>query len=142
MRLGGDTTANSIVGIMGMLFKNPEAMRRLRAEIDAANLDKDIPRFNEVSNLPYLDCVISEGLRLSPSVGGVFTRIVPTGGGEIDGRQIPGGVEVGVNNWVMGRDFSLYGPDADVFRPERWEDAEDKKRFRDYEFAFGHGARV
>ncbi len=27
---------------------------------------------------------------------------------------------VGINPWVLSRDKSFYGEDADVFRPERW----------------------
>jgi len=27
---------------------------------------------------------------------------------------------IGVNPWVLSRNTDLYGPDVDVFRPERW----------------------
>jgi hypothetical protein len=28
--------------------------------------------------------------------------------------------QVGINSWIITRDKSLYGDDADVWRPERW----------------------
>lgn len=37
-----------------------------------------------------------------------------------DGRFIPAGIIVGLNLSVMRFDRSVYGPDADIFRPERW----------------------
>jgi len=37
-----------------------------------------------------------------------------------DGRFIPAGRIVGVNPSVMTLDHNVYGPDAHIFRPERW----------------------
>ncbi|KAI9661138.1 MAG: hypothetical protein M1821_009465 [Bathelium mastoideum] len=144
---GSDTTANAIVGTVGYLLQNPSAHRKLRDEIDTADargeISKGVPRYSETQNLPWLDACISESLRLSPSISTSFPRAVPAGGDEvIPGQVIPGGTSVGVNNWVMGRDKAFYGPDAEMYRPERWENPQDKTRMKDYEFAFGHGARV
>jgi cytochrome P450 len=122
-------------------------LHKLRQEIDlaasAGHCDDDLPRFSELTKLPYLTAVINEGLRLSPSVGGTFTRRVPAGGAEVltDDIVSPGTV-VGVNNWVMGRNINLYGPDAETFKPERWLDEANRKKLKDYDFSFGHGARV
>ena len=122
-------------------------MHKLREEIDAAasvgQWNEELPRFSELTKLPYLTAVINESLRLSPSVGGTFTRRVPAGGAVVLTDEIvPAGTLVGVNNWVMGRNRNIYGPDAELFKPERWLDESNRKELRDYDFAFGHGARV
>jgi cytochrome P450 len=145
---GGDTTAMSILGCMGFLLRSPAAFATLKAEVDATIGENHLRgkpiSFSEVSKLPYLDAVIHETLRLSPSIAIAFTRIVPEEGREVlPGLLLPCGVEVGVNNWVMGRNRVFYGFDADEFRPERWlEDEQWRKAMKDYEFAFGHGSRV
>jgi cytochrome P450 len=106
-------------------------------------LSSPVPTYSECLKLPYLDAVICESLRLSPSVGGVFTRVVPTGGAEVlAGQMALGGTTVGVNNYVLGRDEEIYGSNAETFKPERWLDEMNRKKFREYDFAFGHGARV
>lgn len=145
---GGDTTANSILGITGFLMKNPTAFQKLRAEIDTADaqglLSHELPTFAETQKLPYLEAVINEGVRLAPSIPGTFDRMTPSGAPSevVSGVVVPPNVVVGVNTWVMGRDKSFYGPDAEEFKPERWLNEADRKRFKDYEFGFGHGARM
>ena len=144
---GADTTANSILGTIGFLIQRPSALKRLRDEVDAAvskgELSTGVPKFSETQKLPWLDACISESLRLAPSIPTTFPRAVPPGGDEVlPGNFVPGGVTVGINNWVMGRDFNFYGPDALMYKPERWENPENKKRMKDYDFAFGHGARL
>jgi len=51
----------------------------------------------------------------------LICRAVPEPGFTLpDGRFIPAGKTVGLNPSVMTRDRNVYGPDADIFRPERW----------------------
>lgn len=144
---GADTTANTILGTVGFLLQNPSALKKLRDEIDEADcrgeISKGVPKYSETQKLPWLDACISESLRLSPSISGTFPRAVPPGGDEVvPGHCIPGGVSVGINNWVMGRDKSFYGPDAETYKPERWDVPENRSQMKEYDFAFGHGARV
>lgn len=144
---GGDTTAMTILGCIGHLLRNPIALSKLREEVDNATstgaMKAGMPSFTQLSKLPCLDAVIHETLRLLPSIGNEFARIVPGEGAEImPGVQLPGDVEVSANNWVVGRNVEFYGPDADVFRPERWLEDEKRRRLRYYEFGFGHGARM
>lgn len=53
----------------------------------------------------------------------VDDAILPLGGGP-DGKSpilVKAGTEVSYNTWAMHRRKDIYGPDADEFRPERWE---------------------
>ena len=54
---------------MALLVKHPEVMRKVRAEIDA-NVYVGMGRLveeSDITNLPYLQCVVKETLRLCPS---------------------------------------------------------------------------
>lgn len=72
-------------------------------------------------------------------------KVVPPAGDTIDGRFIPGGTKVG--HCVLGafRDERLWGPDAGLFRPERWLDGvgegmERRKRMeKDLDVLYGSG---
>jgi cytochrome P450 len=135
------------MGIVAYIMKDSRVAAKLREEIDAAYssriLERPIPSYQQASKLPYLNACISEGLRLSPAIANIFTRAVPAGGATIMGDDfVPEDTVVGINNWVMGRNKALYGGDAEIFKPERWLDEKQSKILREYEFAFGHGARL
>lgn len=67
-------------------------------EIDAGIADGKISSpitDAEAKELPYLQAVIKEGLRVHPPVAGLMEKVVPEGGDEISGYFVPGGTVVG-----------------------------------------------
>jgi len=66
-----------------------------------------------------LQAVLSEALRLHPSVP-IDLKIAEAADTWPDGTSISEGTLVAYNIYAMGRDSSVWGSDADVFRPERW----------------------
>lgn len=67
--------------------------------------------------------VIKEAMRLHPSIGFPLERVVPAGGAELCGQNLPAGTIVGVLPPLINRNREVFGEDAEVFRPERWRDA-------------------
>jgi cytochrome P450 len=57
---------------------------------------------------------------MHPPPGGLLPRVTPPECDTINGVFIPGGVEIGVNTWGIMRDEDIFGPDPEMFRPERW----------------------
>ena len=69
--------------------------------------------------MPYLQAVLSEALRLYPSVPIDFKCAV--GNDTLpDGTWVSHGSIVMYNIYGMNRDPSTWGEDAHIFRPERW----------------------
>lgn len=67
---------------------------------------------------------------------------VPKGGDVLHGKFVPGGTRIAHSTWSILRNTSVFGDDADLFRPERWLKAEPTKRAqmeKTTELVFGHG---
>jgi cytochrome P450 len=148
---GSDTTAISLRTIFYYLLKTPECYRKLMQQISGGEKDglfadtKDgLVSWAEAQKLAYLDAVVKEGLRIFPAVGFCLERVVPAQGAEICGETIPGGCIVGCNAWVIHRREEIYGEDVDVFRPERWLEADEERlaMMKRYMFSFGMGSHT
>ena len=130
---GSDTTAISLSSIMYHLLHNPEVLEKLRAEIDSfTRSGRCSPRvtFKESQEMPYLQAVIKEALRMHSATGLPLWRVVPAGGAEISGYRFPEGAVVGINTWVAHYDEGVF-PEASTFQPEMWIEAEqDPERLR------------
>ncbi|KAH8645563.1 cytochrome P450, partial [Ilyonectria robusta] len=139
-------TSISLTSVIFHLCKFPDVLAKLRNELENAVRRGDITdpiTFKQAQNMPYLQAVIKEALRIHPATGLILGRVVPDGGATIAGRFFPAGTTVGINAWVAGRNKNVYGEDAEVFRPERWlEDAEAVKRREAYFLTFGSGPRT
>lgn len=124
---GSDTTAVSLSSVLYRLIVSPRALSKLRHEIRAhkQSIDKSRFSFKESQEMPYLQAVIKEALRLHPATGLPLWRVVPEGGAEVCGHWFPAGTKVGVNSWVAHYDESVFGDEAAEFRPERWLEAEE-----------------
>jgi cytochrome P450 len=86
--------------------------------------------------------VIYEGLRIHPPNVLLAYKQVPPEGDTIDGKFVPGGTNIAQNTWSLMRNKSIFGDDADVFRPERWLGITSEKRTemeRVTELLFGYG---
>ncbi|KAK0642221.1 cytochrome P450 [Cercophora newfieldiana] len=119
---GADTTAIVVSSIIYYILSHPDVMSKLVAEVRAAGFAKDKPvAYNAARQLPYLDAVWLEVSRLQPIAGMLYERYVPAEGIALpNGTFIPGGSVIGLNPYITNRNPSVFGPDAEVFRPERW----------------------
>ncbi|EPE02811.1 benzoate 4-monooxygenase cytochrome p450 [Ophiostoma piceae UAMH 11346] len=153
MLAGADTTAITLRAIFDYLITTPRAMKRLEEEILAADLDPSvIVPYNTARSMPYLEGVIRESMRMHPGVGMLLERYVPETGVTLpDGSFLPSGVGVGISPYVVGRNKTVWGDNADTFCPERWlqaggEDTEAyQQRLRKMNAAdltFGNGSRI
>ncbi|GKZ23501.1 hypothetical protein AbraIFM66951_008537 [Aspergillus brasiliensis] len=142
---GRDTTASLLSNMFFVLAKQPAIWDKLRQEV--ATLEGRLPTYEELRNLKYLRCCMNESLRLHPVVPingriALSDTVLPRGGGK-DGRSpvfMPKGSTVEYNVYAMHRRKDIYGPDADVFRPERWENGQLQPRW-EY-LPFNGGPRI
>ncbi|KAK0202481.1 cytochrome P450 monooxygenase [Desarmillaria ectypa] len=118
---GSDTTSTSTCAIIYCLARAPSVQEKLQKELDE-HLDSDVATADRVKNLPYLQAVIDEGLRLHPAVALGLPRVAPESGITITGNHFPAGTIVSVPIYTSHRDPAVFGDDVEVFRPERWSE--------------------
>lgn len=138
---GTGTTAMSLTFLVWSVCRHEAVRRRLldelHAHLEATGLGDDFG-YEHVKDLPYLNCVIKETLRLYSAVPTGMPRVVPLGGATLAGRFLPAGTRVAVQAFSMHRNENVF-PDPDCFVPERWE--KPSKAMKDCFMAFGGGSR-
>lgn len=141
MVLGGhETTARLMLGAIYGLLRNPHYIEQIRKEAEAFIAEKEMEGidwrtcFADRKSLPIIHAVIDEALRLFPPVW-LYARS-PTEDIQINGQLIHQGTQILFNTFVLNRDESVWGENAEVFYPERH--AQDKKKEKDF-FPFAAG---
>ncbi|PCD35950.1 hypothetical protein AU210_008505 [Fusarium oxysporum f. sp. radicis-cucumerinum] len=124
---GSDTTATAIRSAMLHIITNPLVYSKLRAEITDTTFSEPIIPDSIGRDLPYLQAVIKEGLRIFPPVAGLMSKQVPPQGDTWKGKFIPGGTKIGYCAWGIFRREDIWGSDAGEFRPERWLESKGEK---------------
>ncbi|RKP05868.1 cytochrome P450 [Thamnocephalis sphaerospora] len=118
---GTDTTAVTLVWAMHLLLENPKCMEKLQAELRQAIPDPDTDiSYADVKDLPYLDGVLHETLRLRPVSAAGSERTVSKGGAEIAGYYLPEGTYV-ISSMVDIHTVDDIFPEPYAFSPERWD---------------------
>ncbi|KAL5335406.1 cytochrome P450 [Aspergillus crustosus] len=116
---GSETTATTLTGTIGYLVNEPEILGNLEKEIRETFMSLADITIDAVQNLPYLNGVLHEGLRLCTPVPWVGGRFVPEGGETVCGYWLPGGTLISVQSYTINRDPNLFH-NSTTFVPERW----------------------
>ncbi|KAK8129840.1 hypothetical protein PG999_002220 [Apiospora kogelbergensis] len=142
---GSDTTSNSSCALLYHVARTPGVLPKLQAELDAAIPEGvDAPTYDMVRNLPYLEAVINETLRHHSTSGIGLPREVPpdSRGVDILGHHFPAGTVLSVPTYTIHHSTEIWGPDADTFRPERWDEGQVTPRMRNAFIPFSSGPRA
>ncbi|KAK7047898.1 hypothetical protein VNI00_006226 [Paramarasmius palmivorus] len=131
---GSDTTSNSTCAIIYYLASNPIAQKKLQQELDENLPAEKTATLESVKNLPYLQAVINEALRLHSTSAIGLPRIVPEGGMTVPLRlgadepsiHLKEGCIASVPSFTIHRDKEIWGDDVEAFKPERWIEAEEE----------------
>ena len=122
---GSGTTSITLLAMIYYLCRDPKTMAKLIKEIDKADwqglLSSPISYKQSNDDIPYVEAVMKESMRIYPGIGLLLERHVPEG----------------------HHDPKVF-PNLDQFIPERWTDScNDKKaeKWRSF-FAFGAGTRT
>jgi cytochrome P450 len=115
---GRDTTAQAMAWCLWNILQHPEVERRILEEAESVCSEGALA-YEHMAKLDYLQAVISESLRLFPSVP-IELKYTLADDTLPNGTFVPRGTTMAYSAYCMGRSAKLWGPDAEQFRPERW----------------------
>jgi cytochrome P450 len=133
---GHETTAKTLTWTMFLLERHPAVLADLLDEIDEV-LDERSVTAADLPNLPLLDRVIKESMRVLTPVPTLFFR-VPATAQQLGGFTLPANANIVVSPYATHHDPELY-PQPQRFQPERWETI--KPTLYEY-LPFGAGPRI
>jgi cytochrome P450 len=138
MLAGHDTTANTMCWVLWELSKNLDIQSRLRAELFEAcrehGLEDDEAELSSpiLDNLPLLNAVIKECLRMHPIVPNLVREagkddVIPLSfpvqtisGKMVDSINVRKGQSIGISICAYNRVPGVWGEDAATWNPDRW----------------------
>ncbi|KAM7526139.1 hypothetical protein LguiA_016041 [Lonicera macranthoides] len=138
---GTETTSSTTEWAMTELLCNPETMTKVKAELVSVVGPNRKFEESDIDNLPYLQAVLKETLRLHPPIPFLVPRkaIQDT---NYMGYNIPKNTQLFVNVWAIGRDEECWD-DPLSFKPERFLGSKIDFKGQHFEFIpFGAGRRM
>ncbi|MFS8004638.1 Germacrene A hydroxylase [Helianthus anomalus] len=138
---GTDTSSATVEWAISELIRCPRAMEKVQAELRQALNGKERIKEEEIQDLPYLNLVIRETLRLHPPLPLVMPRECRQAM-NLAGYDVANKTKLIVNVFAINRDPE-YWKDAESFNPERFENSNTTIMGADYEYLpFGAGRRM
>ncbi|KAF7125412.1 hypothetical protein CNMCM5793_001590 [Aspergillus hiratsukae] len=130
---GAETTSSSILTMILCLARNPEHQVIAQKELDAVCGTERMPVWADFKDLPYINCIVKEGLRWHPVLPlGVPHRVAKDDWYE--GMLIPKDATVVIPAYAIHRSEQHNYAEPDEFNP---------KRFKfEHHYAYGAGRRI
>ncbi|KAG1330984.1 cytochrome P450 94C1 [Cocos nucifera] len=119
---GRDTVASGLTSFFLLLSKNPAVTAAIRdeiADVMGGSGDDEVASLKQLKEMHYVHAAMYESMRLYPPVQFdskfcVEDAVLP------DGTFVRKGTRVTYHPYAMGRMESIWGPDCEEFKPERW----------------------
>lgn len=139
---GTDTVAILLEWSLARMVLHPDIQERARQEIDTCTGSSRHVRDTDVPNLPYLQSIVKEVLRLHPPGPLLSWARLAIHDVHVGKFFVPAGTTAMVNMWAITHDPSIW-KDPWAFKPERYVEEEISIMGSDLRLApFGSGRRV
>lgn len=116
---GSDTSSATLEWALTLLLNNPHVIKKAQLEIDSHIGNERLIDESDITNLPYLRCIIIETLRMYPASPLLLPHQSSTQC-SVGGYRIPAGTMLLVNAWAIQNDAKNF-EDPGKFNPERFE---------------------
>lgn len=139
---GSSTTSHTVAFACFLVARHEKEQKHLRQELFHIFPNSEDIDPTQMMDLPYLDGVLRETMRLFPMIPGPLERHLGRQI-ELNGIVIPPGIVASTAAYTQGRITDVY-PEPEAWRPSRWIDAGGKQRERmDMNWIpFGTGSRA
>ncbi|CAH2043088.1 unnamed protein product, partial [Iphiclides podalirius] len=138
---GQETAAAALNFILLTLGCKPDVQGKLYREIRNVFGDTRRPVSKEdLGRLIYCEAVINETLRLYPPVPAILRYADHDV--QLKSCTIPKGTTCVFNIWGSGRSKHIWGPDALLYKPERWLDPSTASKYASALLTFSTGRRA
>jgi len=136
---GSDTTSNTSCAILYWVTKTPGVLQKLQKELDEAiPAGVDVPTYDMVKDLKYMNNVIQETLRIHSTSSLGLPRLVPPGAGiEINGHHFPPYTVLSVPSYTIHHSKEIWGSNADEYVPDRWDNLTERQKNAFIPFSYG-----
>ncbi|XP_057438725.1 3,9-dihydroxypterocarpan 6A-monooxygenase-like [Lotus japonicus] len=139
---GTDTSSVALQWAMAEIMNNPRILNKLKAEIDAVVGASTLVKESDIPNLPYLQAIVKEVLRLHPPAPFALRQSIEDC--IINGYDIKGQTRTLINVYAIMRDPEAWA-NPEEFIPERFLDDDQnvmKMKSEDFRYIpFGFGRR-
>jgi Cytochrome P450 len=125
MFAGHHTTSGTAAWTLIELLRNPGAIEKVRAEVDAIYADGREVSYQALREIPELEAGIKESLRLHPPLIILMRKVAYDF--HYDGYTVPAGKLVAVSPAVSNRMPECF-PDPDRFDPSRYAEGREEDR--------------
>lgn len=135
---GHETTAMALGWMCYLMGQHPQVVAAMREEMSQAVGNRRLTT-QDLGNLPYLEMVVKESMRILPSVWAFMRQ--PTEDVQMGDYVIPKGDQVLISPYVIHHN-PRYFDNPSEFRPERFLTENEKKLPKGAYVPFAAGARV
>lgn len=132
------TTGVAISWALYLLSRHAEAADRVAGELDRVLGDRAAPGYGDLRQLPYLDMVLREAMRLYPP--GPYGAREATEELRLGDYTVPAGTTVFYPFWAVHMN-PAHWPDPETFNPDRFTPEATARRHRLAYIPFGIGPR-